>query len=140
MSHTIDYAIELDPDFANFYPAVPYPGTALYDKVVRDGLLVEEDWSRMEYSVLSAARQRARRARGDGRHQSRQAALLHAAGIRRAPAGRRGEARRDQAGNRRADSGAGGVRRAGGQDLDRRQSRAMTATCGAPPSRAAEAR
>ena len=25
MSHTIDYAIELDPDFANFYPAVPYP-------------------------------------------------------------------------------------------------------------------
>jgi len=50
MSHTIDYAIELDPDFANFYPAVPYPGTALYDKAVRDGLLVEEDWSRMEYS------------------------------------------------------------------------------------------
>jgi anaerobic magnesium-protoporphyrin IX monomethyl ester cyclase len=50
MSHTIDYAIELDPDFANFYPAVPYPGTALYDKVVRDGLLVEEDWTRMEYS------------------------------------------------------------------------------------------
>ena len=50
MSHTIDYAIELDPDFANFYPAVPYPGTALYDKAVRDGLLVEEDWTRMEYS------------------------------------------------------------------------------------------
>jgi radical SAM superfamily enzyme YgiQ (UPF0313 family) len=50
INHTIDYAIQLDPDFANFYPAVPYPGTALYDKVVRDGLLVEEDWSRMEYS------------------------------------------------------------------------------------------
>jgi radical SAM superfamily enzyme YgiQ (UPF0313 family) len=50
IGHTIDYAIELDPDFANFYPAVPYPGTALYDKAVRDGLLVEEDWSRMEYS------------------------------------------------------------------------------------------
>ncbi len=50
INHTIDYAIELDPDFANFYPAVPYPGTALYDKVVREGLLVEEDWSRMEYS------------------------------------------------------------------------------------------
>ena len=39
MDQTVDYAIELDPDFANFYPAVPYPGTALYDKVVRDGLL-----------------------------------------------------------------------------------------------------
>lgn len=50
INQTIEYAIELDPDFANFYPAVPYPGTALYDKVVRDGLLVEEDWSRMEYS------------------------------------------------------------------------------------------
>jgi radical SAM superfamily enzyme YgiQ (UPF0313 family) len=50
IEHTIDYAIELNPDFANFYPAVPYPGTALYDKVVREGLLVEEDWSRMEYS------------------------------------------------------------------------------------------
>jgi len=50
MNQTIDYAIELDPDFANFYPAVPYPGTALYDKAVREGLLVQEDWSRMEYS------------------------------------------------------------------------------------------
>ncbi|PYR94859.1 MAG: hypothetical protein DMF84_02350 [Acidobacteria bacterium] len=50
INRTIAYAIELDPDFANFYPAVPYPGTALYDKVVRDGLLTAEDWSRMEYS------------------------------------------------------------------------------------------
>jgi radical SAM superfamily enzyme YgiQ (UPF0313 family) len=50
MNMTIDYAVELDPDFANFYPAVPYPGTALYDKVVREGLLADEDWSRMEYS------------------------------------------------------------------------------------------
>ncbi|HEY3886680.1 MAG TPA: radical SAM protein [Vicinamibacterales bacterium] len=50
IEHTIDYAIELDPDFANFYPAVPYPGTALHEKVVREGLLVDEDWSRMEYS------------------------------------------------------------------------------------------
>jgi radical SAM superfamily enzyme YgiQ (UPF0313 family) len=52
MEQTTEYAIELDPDFANFYPAVPYPGTALYDKCVRDGLLSPEDadWSRMEYS------------------------------------------------------------------------------------------
>ena len=52
MDQTIDYAIELDPDFANFYPAVPYPGTALYEKCVRDGLLrpEDEDWSKMEYS------------------------------------------------------------------------------------------
>ena len=39
MDQTINYAVNLDPDFANFYPAVPYPGTALYDKCVSDGLL-----------------------------------------------------------------------------------------------------
>jgi radical SAM superfamily enzyme YgiQ (UPF0313 family) len=50
LERTIDYAIELDPDFANFYPAVPYPGTDLYAKAKRDGLLMAEDWSRMEYS------------------------------------------------------------------------------------------
>jgi anaerobic magnesium-protoporphyrin IX monomethyl ester cyclase len=50
LDRTIDYAIDLDPDFANFYPAVPYPGTALYAKALRDGLLASEDWSRMEYS------------------------------------------------------------------------------------------
>jgi len=53
MDHTIDYAIALDPDFANFYPAVPYPGTALYEKCVRDALLPPEagdDWAKMEYS------------------------------------------------------------------------------------------
>lgn len=52
MEQTTAYAIELDPDFANFYPAVPYPGTALYEKCAREGLLGAEadDWSRMEYS------------------------------------------------------------------------------------------
>jgi len=47
---TTTYAIDLEPDFANFYPAVPYPGTALYDKVRREGLLTREEWSKMEYS------------------------------------------------------------------------------------------
>jgi radical SAM superfamily enzyme YgiQ (UPF0313 family) len=53
MDQTIDYAIELDPDFANFYPAVPYPGTALYEKCIRESLLPPDamhDWSKMEYS------------------------------------------------------------------------------------------
>ena len=50
MKRTTDYALELDPDFANFYPAVPYPGTELYEKARREGLLVSEDWSRLEYS------------------------------------------------------------------------------------------
>jgi radical SAM superfamily enzyme YgiQ (UPF0313 family) len=52
MNQTTRYAIELDPDFANFYPAVPYPGTALHEKCAREGLLGPgaKDWSRMEYS------------------------------------------------------------------------------------------
>jgi radical SAM superfamily enzyme YgiQ (UPF0313 family) len=53
MDQTINYAIELDPDFANFYPAVPYPGTALYEKCLREALLPAEaadDWPKMEYS------------------------------------------------------------------------------------------
>ena len=51
MEATTRYAIELDPDFANFYPAVPYPGTALYEKCVREGWLKPEeaDWTKMEY-------------------------------------------------------------------------------------------
>ena len=53
MNQTVNYAVRLDPDFANFYPAVPYPGTAMYAKVVKDGLLpagADADWSKMEYS------------------------------------------------------------------------------------------
>ncbi len=73
MERTTAYAIDLDPDFANFYPAVPYPGTDLYEKAKREGLLASEDWTRMEYSyyllrdgdinetTVMAAIQRARR-------------------------------------------------------------------------------
>lgn len=52
MDLTTNYAIALDPDFANFYPAVPYPGTSLHEKCEREGLLgpSADDWSRMEYS------------------------------------------------------------------------------------------
>lgn len=50
MERTTNYAIELDPDFVNFYPAVPYPGTEMYEKARREGMLTTEDWSRMEYA------------------------------------------------------------------------------------------
>jgi len=50
LDRTVDYAIELSPDFVNFYPAVPYPGTALYAKARDEGLLATTDWSRLEYS------------------------------------------------------------------------------------------
>lgn len=50
LGRTVDYAIELGPDFANFYPAVPYPGTELHAKAVAQGWLARSDWSHMEYS------------------------------------------------------------------------------------------
>ncbi len=50
MEQTTRYAIELDADFANFYPAVPYPGTELFAKAKRDGMLTTEDWTKMEYA------------------------------------------------------------------------------------------
>jgi len=50
MEQTTKYAIDLDADFANFYPAVPYPGTELFAKAKRDGMLTTEDWTKMEYA------------------------------------------------------------------------------------------
>jgi anaerobic magnesium-protoporphyrin IX monomethyl ester cyclase len=50
MEQTTNFAVELDADFANFYPAVPYPGTELFNKVRRNGMLTTEDWTKMEYA------------------------------------------------------------------------------------------
>ena len=79
LERTIDYAVELDPDFANFYPAVPYPG----HRAVREGQARRAARERGLVAhgvlVLPAARQRPRRADRDGRDQPRQAALLPAA-------------------------------------------------------------
>jgi radical SAM superfamily enzyme YgiQ (UPF0313 family) len=51
MNATIDYACALDIDFAGFYPAVPYPGTALGDRAAAEGWIgADADWRRLEYS------------------------------------------------------------------------------------------
>lgn len=51
MERTIDYAAELDVDFASFYPAVPYPGTTMGNRAATEGwLTAPDDWSRLEYS------------------------------------------------------------------------------------------
>jgi anaerobic magnesium-protoporphyrin IX monomethyl ester cyclase len=57
IARTADFAREIDPDFANFYPAVPYPGTEMYEKCRREGMLTTNDWSKLEYSfyVLQSA-------------------------------------------------------------------------------------
>jgi anaerobic magnesium-protoporphyrin IX monomethyl ester cyclase len=44
MDDTIELALELDPDLANFMIAAPYPGTNLYDMVLEEGNLFTSDW------------------------------------------------------------------------------------------------
>lgn len=39
---TIDFAIELDPDIANFHAITPFPGTYLYENIEQYGTLSEE--------------------------------------------------------------------------------------------------
>ncbi len=47
MEETIRFAIELDPDLANFMIATPYPGTELYDIVVKEGQFNVTDWKEL---------------------------------------------------------------------------------------------
>ena len=44
MDDTIRFALELDPDLANFMIAAPYPGTELWEIARRDGRLFSMDW------------------------------------------------------------------------------------------------
>ena len=44
MQDTINFAIELDPLIANFSMMTPYPGTAVWEQVKRNGRLLLQDW------------------------------------------------------------------------------------------------
>jgi anaerobic magnesium-protoporphyrin IX monomethyl ester cyclase len=44
MDDTIRFALELDPDLANFMIAAPYPGTELWEIARREGRLFSMDW------------------------------------------------------------------------------------------------
>lgn len=50
MANTLRLALDLDPDYANFYPAVPYPGTALWDYCIKNDLLADRDWRNIDFS------------------------------------------------------------------------------------------
>jgi radical SAM superfamily enzyme YgiQ (UPF0313 family) len=45
MRRTLDLALELQCEFANFYSAMAYPGSPLYDQAVRLGWALPERWS-----------------------------------------------------------------------------------------------
>ncbi len=44
MDDTIRFARKLNPDFAQFTIATPYPGTGMYEQVRREGKLLFDDW------------------------------------------------------------------------------------------------
>lgn len=48
---TIRFATELDPDYAHFYLATPFPGTEFYRMAEREGWLVSRDWNRYYHGM-----------------------------------------------------------------------------------------
>ncbi len=44
MDRTIEFALELDPELANFMIAAPFPGTRMYDLLEKHGNIFSEDW------------------------------------------------------------------------------------------------
>ncbi len=47
---TIDFALKLNPNYAQFTVATPYPGTPLFEYAVEEGLI--EDWNWEHYTTL----------------------------------------------------------------------------------------
>ena len=45
MQETLDLALELNCEFGNFYSAMAYPGSALYEAALRNGWPLPEQWS-----------------------------------------------------------------------------------------------
>jgi anaerobic magnesium-protoporphyrin IX monomethyl ester cyclase len=45
MRATLDLAVELNCEFANFYSAMAYPGSPLYDRAVRQGVSLPSAWT-----------------------------------------------------------------------------------------------
>lgn len=51
MEKTIRFALELDPDLANFMLATPYPGTEMYDVIQKYGNIFANEWE--DYAIHS---------------------------------------------------------------------------------------
>jgi len=51
MEKTIQFALELDPDLANFMLATPYPGTEMYDVIKKYGNIFAHEWE--DYAIHS---------------------------------------------------------------------------------------
>lgn len=44
IQETINFAKSINPDYVEFYPATPYPGTDFFSIAQKQGLIVDEDW------------------------------------------------------------------------------------------------
>jgi len=44
MDQTINFALELDPDYAQFTKATPYPGTAMYKQLKTEKKIITDNW------------------------------------------------------------------------------------------------
>ncbi|MBF0424785.1 MAG: radical SAM protein [Magnetococcales bacterium] len=44
MQQTLDFALELDPEVAQFFVATPFPGTEFYEQALRMGALTSDNW------------------------------------------------------------------------------------------------
>jgi len=51
IEQTIKLAKDANPDFVEFYPATPYPGTAFYDYCIQNGHLADLNWERYQYDA-----------------------------------------------------------------------------------------
>ena len=50
---TVDFAIELNPEFVQFPITTPFPGTELYDIAKQSGKFITEDWAKyMSWSAV----------------------------------------------------------------------------------------
>jgi len=48
IKETIKFIIKANPDYANFYCAIPFPGTEFWDYVIKNNYLITRDWSKFE--------------------------------------------------------------------------------------------
>ncbi len=49
LRETVAGAKRAGPDYVEFYPAVPYPGTEFYDRLRREGRILSDDWPLYHY-------------------------------------------------------------------------------------------
>jgi len=45
VNETIDFAIRVDPDYAEFHMPIPIPGSRLFDKAIHEGFITKEMWN-----------------------------------------------------------------------------------------------